>query len=62
VPANTSATLYLPVEASSMEGFAAAEGVVFEGMTKRNGREVARLKLLAGEYKFTLSGDKWAVK
>ena len=62
VPANTSATLYLPVEASSMEGFAAAEGVEFEGMTKRNGREVARLKLLAGEYKFTLSGDKWAVK
>ena len=45
-----------------MEGFAAAEGVVFEGMTKRTGREVARLKLLAGEYKFTLSGAKWTVR
>ena len=45
-----------------MEGFTAAEGVVFEGMTKRNGREVAQWKLLAGEYKFTLSGDKCAVK
>ena len=62
MPANTSATLYLPVEATSMEGFAATEGVTYEGMTRRNGREVAQFKLLAGEYEFTLSGAKWRVK
>jgi hypothetical protein len=54
--------LYLPVEAASMEGFAAVEGVTYEGMTRRNGREVAQLRLLAGEYEFTLSGATWRVK
>lgn len=62
VPANTSATLYLPVEEASVEGFADAKGVQLKGMSSRNGREVAVFALTSGNFSFTKSGQKWTVK
>lgn len=62
VPANTTATLYLPVDEASVEGFADVEGVQFKGMSSRNGREVAVFALTSGEFSFAKSGQKWSVK
>lgn len=53
VPANTSATLYLPVEDAG--DFAAIDGVTFVGMTEHNGQTVAEFTLLSGSYVFTVA-------
>lgn len=53
VPANTSATLYLPVD----EAAAAAntpKGATFVGMTTRHNKTVAEFNLPSGEYEFDL--------
>lgn len=57
VPANTRATLYLPVSAQ-VSSFAKTPGVSFEGMAKRNGVDTAKFKLGAGGYEFTINGAK----
>ncbi|MEV6812726.1 family 78 glycoside hydrolase catalytic domain [Micromonospora sp. NPDC051296] len=57
VPANTTATLYLPVDAQ-ISGFKSIPGVTFEGMSERNGLSTAKFKLGAGAYKFTVNGDR----
>lgn len=56
VPANTTATLYLPVE-DAVEEFANIPGVTFGGMAKRNGLDTARFELRAGAYEFAIEGD-----
>jgi alpha-L-rhamnosidase len=55
VPANTSATLYLPVEDDVTE-FGYVPGVSFKGMTTRNGLKTAKFELAAGGYEFAVDG------
>ena len=55
VPANTTATLYLPVEGEVTA--ADSPGVTFEGMDERNGQTVATFRLGAGGYQFEVDGD-----
>ncbi len=53
VPANTWATLYLPVGEDAAE-FGSCEGASFRELTVRNGQKVARYELAAGHYSFQL--------
>ena len=55
IPANTSATLYLPVVGNTTET-APCEGAVFCGFTVRNGLRVASFELVSGTWEFTFSG------
>jgi alpha-L-rhamnosidase len=55
VPANTTATLYLPVEKKVNE-FENVPGVTFQGMAERNGLEVAKFTVGAGGYEFEVDG------
>ncbi|TCI99143.1 family 78 glycoside hydrolase catalytic domain [Aeromicrobium sp. IC_218] len=55
VPANTTATLYLPVSAD-VKSFKNVPGVTFTAMTKRNGLTVAQFTLGAGKYTFSVDG------
>ncbi|UMG93981.1 family 78 glycoside hydrolase catalytic domain [Nocardioides sp. TF02-7] len=55
VPANTTATLYLPVSEEVAE-FEDVPGVSFEGMDERNGLDVATFELGAGAYEFDVDG------
>lgn len=57
VPANTEATLYLPV-GEDVTAFDEIPGVSFVGMTERNGLEVAEFELGAGGYEFAVDGDE----
>lgn len=57
VPANTTATLYLPVESEITE-FEDVPGVTFVGMAERNGVEVAEFELSAGGYEFEIDGSE----
>lgn len=56
VPANTTATLYLPVEQTAVDRFRNIDGVTFAGMTQHNGQECAKFSLQAGGYEFRLTG------
>ncbi|MEE6294406.1 family 78 glycoside hydrolase catalytic domain [Georgenia wangjunii] len=68
VPANTTATLYLPTQAEVTE-FDDVPGVSFEGMTERNGLTTAQFTVRAGGYDFEVDGatvtatvdDAWVV-
>ncbi|MCL2164960.1 MAG: glycoside hydrolase family 78 protein, partial [Oscillospiraceae bacterium] len=53
VPANTSATLYLPVE--SVGNLAASSGATYKGMTTHNGLAAAEFELLSGGYDFAIT-------
>lgn len=55
VPANTTATLYLPVE-EEVTAFEDIPGVTFVGMTERNGLDVAQFELGAGGYELEVDG------
>ncbi len=55
VPANTTATLYLPVS-EDVESFDEVPGVEFEEMTTRNGIDTAKFSLGAGGYEFAVDG------
>jgi len=54
VPANTSATLYLPVNAVSGTPIV-SQGVVYKGTATHNGLHVAVFELASGSYNFTIS-------
>ncbi len=54
VPANTTATLYLPVP-TAINDFGTAEGVVFKEVTTRHNRPVAKYELNSGTFEFNLS-------
>ena len=57
IPANTSATLYLPVT-EEMAKSINVEGITFIGMEENNGETVAAFTVEAGGYDFTIDGDK----
>ena len=50
VPANTSATLYLPVDEDAASGATLPEGVTYEGTDKRNGIDCAVFKAEPGSF------------
>ena len=53
VPANTTATVYLPV-ADAVQNASNCEGAAFKGFTTRNGRRTACYELVAGTYEFSI--------
>ncbi|MBM7519369.1 family 78 glycoside hydrolase catalytic domain [Nocardioides nitrophenolicus] len=55
VPANTTATLYLPVQ-EEVTSFENIPGVSFVGMTERNGLDTAEFRVAAGGYDFEVDG------
>ena len=59
VPANTTATLYLPIYAVSYESI---EGVRYVGKQVHNGVECAEYELLSGKFFFELQGNNVIVK
>ena len=60
VPANTGATVYLPV-AETVQNGTGCDGAVFKGFTTRNGRRVASYELVAGSFEFSI-GETVRVK
>jgi alpha-L-rhamnosidase len=61
VPANTSATLYLPMGVEN-ELFDAKNGVEYKGTEVRNGAEVGTYELSSGTFNFTLNDGKVIVE
>ena len=59
VPANTSATLYLPIVASS---YADANGVHYIGKEVHNGVDCAKYELTSGSFRFALQGNRVVVE
>jgi alpha-L-rhamnosidase len=59
VPANTTATLYLPV--SSVGSFKDINGVSYVGAEEHNGIPTAKFSLSSGGYKFTVAGNNVSV-
>ena len=58
IPANTTATLYLPVPAiTGTRTVTAAPGAVYTGETVHNGIEVAKFELASGGYIFEVGAD-----
>jgi alpha-L-rhamnosidase len=57
VPANTTATLYLPV-ISTITNQVTAEEIRFKGMTIRNGISVAQYELTSGRFQFNISDNE----
>lgn len=58
VPANTTATVYLPVEESAVNGFTNIEGIQYEGMEVRNGIQTAKFKALSGNYQMNIQNGR----
>jgi len=56
VPANTAATLYLPIGTDSRK-FNSTKGIAFVKKTIRNHREVAQYELSSGSFQFTFAAD-----
>lgn len=59
VPANTNATVYLPVEESTVAGFSNIEGIRYVGMEERNGIMTAKFAAGAGRYEMKPVNGKW---
>ena len=61
VPANTAATLYLPLPESAQalpaSAFSSLPEATYTGMTQRNGRPTARYELSSGTYSFTITSS-----
>jgi len=53
VPANSSATLYLP--ANTVGNFTNITGLTYEGMTERNGTQTAEFSVSSGAFEFDVS-------
>ena len=58
VPANTTATLYLPVDETIASTFITIEGLSYVGMENHNGRRNAKFKAEAGGYHMTFENNK----
>lgn len=58
IPANTTATLYLPVEEVNAQQIPVVSGLAFKGMTERNGQKAAEFALESGGYEFKVIGGK----
>ena len=52
IPANTGATLYLPIEEAAANAMKVPEGASFLGMTEHNGVLCAQYELVSGSYHF----------
>lgn len=61
VPANTTATLYLPVT-TPVADVTGLPGATFMGMTERNGTSTAEFRLAAGAWSFEVDGDDVTVQ
>lgn len=61
VPANTSATLYLPVSADAVKDFEGVDGVTFLGVTEHNGMQAAAFELTSGGFAFAVKDGKLTV-
>ena len=61
IPANTTATLYLPVEKVAVDGFANIKGVTFVGIAEHNNKETAEIQLESGSYDFDVHDGKVSV-
>lgn len=61
VPANTTATLYLPVE-DSVNNFGDSDGVQFVEKTTHNNTSVAKYELSSGSFEFEISSNNVMVK
>lgn len=53
IPANTSATVYIPVN-DAVADFGSCDGALFQGITTRNGRRTAQYEVVSGTYEFTI--------
>ncbi len=58
VPANTTATLYLPIKEIQAKAMAVPEGVEYAGMEEHNGMKTAKYNLQAGSYQFAVSDEE----
>lgn len=58
IPANSSATLYLPVSEEVMQNFTETDGMTYKGMTTHNNNPAAEFELVAGGYTFTVADGK----
>lgn len=54
VPANTTATLYLPVTEDQANALELPEGASYAGMEEHNGIQTAKIELEAGSYSFSV--------
>ena len=61
VPANTSATLYLPISEEIAKTYQQISGVTFVQMTEHNGCTVAEFELAAGGYDFAVADGNLTV-
>ena len=61
IPANTTATLYLPADESAIEGFEAIEGVSGAEAAEHNGQMTVKLELESGGYDFTVQDGRLTV-
>lgn len=61
VPANTSATVYLPVKEATVKGFKNNEGITYTGMKTRNGVPAASFNVQSGSYLLKQEKGKWIV-
>ncbi len=61
IPANTTATLYLPVNETIVSTFETIPGVIVNGMDIHNGQEILELTLVSGEYEFRVNDNKLTV-
>lgn len=62
VPANTSATLYLPLETESIERFEEAQGAAFKGVKKHLGTKAACYELTSGSWNFVIVNNKLLIQ
>ncbi len=61
IPANTTATLYLPTEQSMAEAAKLPAGAAYQGMEQHNGLTCAKFTLASGGYRFTTDGGELRV-
>lgn len=62
IPANTTATLYLPADESVIEDFEAIEGVTGVETAEHNGQTTVKLELASGGYDFFIKEGKLTVE
>lgn len=61
IPANTTATLYLPTQQAMAEAAKLPAGVAYQGMEQHNGLTCAKFTLASGGYRFTADGGELQV-
>ena len=54
IPANTTATLYLPINSSAVENFENIPGITYSGIEEYNGNTCAVFEVAAGGFDFTV--------